>query len=160
MKLLNIAPFIDATAEVCEEVTGKIAIKGELSVKHNLVTTCPVNIISGVSGDIEGIAMIGIPREAALKFAEHLLKRSLRVFDQMVSGALVDLGERIFEQSSVTLKNLGLNFVLTPPALIRGTSICVSTNDEPIIVVPFHFEEIGIIYVNLSVKEKQASQAA
>jgi CheY-specific phosphatase CheX len=160
MKLTNIAPFIDAAVKVCEEVSAKPAVKGDLSVTQNLVTSCPVNIISVVSGDINGVAMIGIPREAALKLAELVLKKSLRVFDQMVSGAILDLGQQVFDQSSKTLNGLGINFVLTPTALIRGTSISVPTNDQPIIVVPLHFEDIGTIYLNLSVEETQAAQAA
>jgi chemotaxis protein CheX len=160
MKLLNLAPFVDAAAEVCEQITEKTAVRGELSVVQDLVTNCPVNIACGISGDIEGIALFGLTRDAAINIASKMLNRPLRVFDQMVSAALMDLGERLLEKSSCALTQHGTNFKLTPATLIRGMSICVPTNGQPTVIVPLQFENIATIYVKLSVREKQASQAA
>ena len=160
MKLETIAPFVEAALEVTEKLTGKPVIRGELSVMQDLVTRCPINIVSDVSGSIRGIVMFGLPRDTAMSLAEIILNRSLRVVDMSVSDALVGLGQKILESSSSALTSTGLEVELTPAKIIRGVSVGVPTEGVPILVVPLQFEEIGTIYVKLSVKEAQAKLAA
>ena len=70
------------------------------------------------------------------------------------------LGQKILECSSSALTATGLEVGLTPAKIIRGVSVSIPTDGVPILVVPLQFEEIGTIYVKLSVKEAQAKIAA
>ena len=160
MKLETITPFVDAAIEVSEKLTGKPAVRGDLSVMQDLVTMCPLNIVSGISGSIRGIIMFGLPRDTAMNLAEIILHKSFRVLDMTVSDALVGLGQQFLESSSSALTTSGLEVELTPAKIIRGVSVSIPTNGVPILVVPLQFEEIGTIYVKLSVKEAQAKLAA
>jgi len=77
-----------------------------------------------------------------------------------VSDALVGLGQKFLESSSSALTSTGLEVELTPASIIRGISVGVPTEGVSILVVPLQFEDIGTIYVNLSVREAQVKQAA
>jgi len=95
-----------------------------------------------------------------MNLAEIILNKSLRVLDMTVSDALVGLGQKFLESSSSALTTTDLEVELTPAKIIRGVSVGIPTNGVPILVVPLQFEDIGTIYVKLSVKEAQAQLAA
>jgi chemotaxis protein CheX len=160
MKIETIAPFVESAAEIVEKLTGKPAVRGELSVMQDLVTRCPVNIVSGVSGTAHGMVLFGLTRDTAMNLAEIILNKSLRVLDASVSEAIVGLGQKILENSSKNLTSTGIEFSVTPADLIRGVGVCVPTGGHPVLVVPLHFEDIGTIYVKLSVKQVQVQQVA
>ena len=160
MDISHIGPLLDSVAKVGRDITSITPSRGELSVTQELFTQCPINIVSGISGDLEGIAMIGFSRESAFAFAEHELKRPIRVFDNAVSTVLINFGEQILEACSTSLKSTINQFSFTPAALIRGTGILIPTNGQPTLVVPLHFEKFGTIYVKLNVKAKLNEQAA
>jgi chemotaxis protein CheX len=160
MKASNIAPFVDAVAQVGERLFSCVPTRGELSVTMDLVTNYPINILTGLTGDIEGVVLFGLNRESALGIAEVILNKKLRVFDQSVSFALVKFGEMILDRDTLALDKLGVDFELLPPAIVRGVGIGVPTNNQPTLIVPLHFEKLGSICVKLSVVEKQFGQAA
>ncbi len=160
MKAEFIVPFVDAAASVGEEITGLHPTRGELELKHELVTSLPINFLCSIRGDIEGIAMFGLSRELAMKFAETILNQKLRVFDQTVSAAIVGMGANICESFMASLTNQGLSVTLSHSAMFRGTHVTVPTSGVPILVVPVQFEGFGTLRVNVSVQEKPSEVAA
>ena len=95
-----------------------------------------------------------------MKFAASMLNREIRVFDQSVSAALVDLGNMIYKISSEALAGQGIKFKLTPSNLVRGINISVPTFGVPTLIVPLQFEGVGTIIVKLSVREQKLGVAA
>ena len=152
MKAEFIIPFIDATTAVGEEIMGAHPSRGELSMNYELVTTEPINILCGVSGAIEGLALFGLSRETAMKIGERMLDTKLRVLDQTVSGAILEFGERLERAFTPLLSKLGHTFELTPVALVRGMHLPVPTMGAPILGVPLHFEGFGTIMVHVSLE--------
>ena len=160
MKADFMIPFVEATSSICEEISGKSVSRGELSVQKDLVTTVPINIVCGISGEIEGIALLGLSKETAMKIASLMIGSDLRVFDNAVSAVLVELGNRIVEASTDALSQMGFQFRLTPSVLVRGMSISISTNDTPALIVPLNFANIGTVEVKLSVRLNKTVEAA
>lgn len=160
MKVSYIAPFVEAVAQVGERLFDQVPTRGELSVVKDLSTTFPINILTGLTGDIEGVVLFGFTRESALAIAETILDKKLRVFDQSVSAALVKFGEMILDRDTLALGKTGVEFELLPPAIVRGVGIGVPTNNQPTLIIPLHFETIGSIWVKLSVIEKLSNRAA
>ena len=150
MKAEFIIPFIEAATAVGEQIMGAHPSRGELSMNYELVTTEPINILCGVSGAIEGIALFGLSRETAMKIGERMLDTKLRVLDQTVSGAILEFGEKLEKAFSPRLSKLGYAFELIPVALVRGMYLPVPTLGSPILGVPLHFEGFGAITVHVS----------
>jgi chemotaxis protein CheX len=160
MKISTIAPLVEAVAQVGERLLLRVPNRGELSVTPQLVTNYPINIVTGIVGDIEGVVLFGLTRESALAVAEAILEKHLRVVDQSVSIALKQFGEMILSQDLSALRDSGVDFQLIPPAIIRGTGINVPTNDSPTLIIPLHFEGVGPICVKVSIFEKSAQAVA
>lgn len=160
MKAEFIAPFAEAATSVAEMIMGAQPVRGDLSAKQVLFTALPVNILCGVNGDLEGLVMYSMSKDTAMKIAELMLGTTPRVFDQMVASAISELGNMITGNSSSIFSGKGMVCNITPPTLVRGNSIRVSTFNVPTLVIPFHFEGVGTIEVNVSLRETRIALAA
>lgn len=160
MKAEYIAPFAEAATSVAEMIMGAQPTRGDLSAKQVLFTALPVNILCGVNGDLEGLVMYSMSKDTAMKIAELMLGTAPRVFDQMVASAISELGNMITGNSSSIFSNKGVVCNITPPTLVRGNSIRISTFNVPTLVIPFHFEGVGAIEVNVSLRETKIALAA
>jgi len=160
MKAEFIAPFAEAATSVAEMIMGTQPKRGDLSAKQVLFTALPVNILCGVNGDLEGLVMYSMSKDTAMKIAELMLGTAPRVFDQMVASAISELGNMITGNSSSIFSNKGVVCNITPPTLVRGNSIRISTFNVPTLVIPFHFDGVGSIEVNVSLRETKIALAA
>jgi chemotaxis protein CheX len=153
MKVEYIAPFAEAASAVAEMMMGCKPTRGKLSAKPELFTALPVNILCGVNGDLEGLVLYGMSKDTALAVAELMLGEKPKVFDQLVASAISELGNMITGNSSSMFSSQGILCNITPPTLIRGNSIRISTFNTPTLVIPLLFEGIGSIDVNVSLRQ-------
>ncbi len=160
MKAEFIAPFAEAATSVAEMIMGAQPIRGDLSAKQVLFTALPVNILCGVNGDLEGLVMYSMSKDTALKIAELMMGTTPKVFDQMVASAISELGNMITGNSSSIFSGKGMVCNITPPTLVRGNNIRISTFNVPTLVIPFTFDGIGSIEVNVSLRETKIALAA
>lgn len=160
MKAEYIAPFAEAATSVAEMIMGTQPTRGDLSAKQVLFTALPVNILCGVNGDLEGLVMYSMSKDTALKIAELMMGSAPKVFDQMVASAISELGNMITGNSSTIFSGKGMVCNITPPTLVRGNNIRISTFNVPTLVIPFVFDGIGSIEVNVSLRETKIALAA
>ena len=160
MKAEFIAPFAEAATSVAEMIMGAQPIRGDLSAKQVSFTALPVNILCGVNGDLEGLVMYSMSKDTALKIAELMMGTTPKVFDQMVASAISELGNMITGNSSSIFSGKGMVCNITPPTLVRGNNIRISTFNVPTLVIPFTFDGIGSIEVNVSLRETKIALAA
>ncbi|MDH4389094.1 MAG: chemotaxis protein CheX [Fimbriimonas sp.] len=160
MKVEFVAPFAEATASVSEVVMGAKPSRGQLSAKPELFTALPVNILCGVNGDLEGLVMYSMSKDTALAIASLMMGSPMRVFDQTVASAISELGNMITGSSSSIFAGQGLICNITPPTLVRGNSIRISTFNTPTLVIPLIFDGVGQIEVNVSLRDTKIALAA
>jgi chemotaxis protein CheX len=160
MKVEFVAPFAEATAAVAEMMMGARPDRGQLSAKPELFTALPVNILCGVNGDLEGLVMYSMSKDTALAIAGLMMGQNCRVFDQLVASAISELGNMITGNSSSIFAGKGVICNITPPTLVRGNSIRISTFNTPTLVIPLIFPEVGQIEVNVSLRETKIALAA
>jgi chemotaxis protein CheX len=160
MKAEYVAPFAEAASAVAEMVMGCRPLRGNLAVKTDLFTVQPINILCGVNGDLEGLVMYSMSKETALGVAGLMLGSVPTVFDQLAASAISELGNMITGNSSSNFSSQGILCNITPPTLVRGTRIQISTFDTPTLVVPLQFGDIGTLEVNISLRQTRISLAA
>lgn len=160
MNATTIAPFVDAVAQIGEERLRVPPTRGELAATKDLVTSCPISIVVGVTGNLNGLLLIELSRESAMAIAEGMLGRKLRVLDHTVATALEEFGKRVTSNCPPAFAKLGLSVQLSEPALIRGTNLVIATHGKPALIVPLHFAGVGSIIVSVSIKRSQGRAAA
>ena len=157
MKVQYVNPFVCAAFSVLETLMSKEVTRGELSMLPTIFTSEECNIITGVTGDIEGQVIYGMSIVTADRMASQMLGTPIVTFDEMAASAIAELGNMITGNASSLLMDAGYTCDITPPSMIRGARIQMTTLQIPALVVPIVID-IGQINITVSLKENLASK--
>lgn len=160
MKVDYVSPFVEATFSVVQTLLRVTPERGLLSARPTIFTTQQVNIVCGITGQIEGQVIYGMSMVAADKIASIMLGQPVITFDQLAASAIAELGNMVSGNSMTLLSGRGYSCDITPPTIIRGTNVKISTLDIPALVIPIKLPDIGEIEVNVSLKERFVSSQA
>jgi chemotaxis protein CheX len=153
MKVEYINPFVTASFSVMETVLGARPEKGALSMRPSVFTSQQCNVITGVTGKIEGHVVYGMSLLTADKIASLMLGQPVRTFDQLAASAIAELGNMVTGNAMALLSEAGYVCDITPPSIVRGSRIKISMLDVPALVVPICLAA-GIIELTVSLQER------
>jgi chemotaxis protein CheX len=128
--------------------------RGELSIEQSSNTSQEVTVLVGVTGEVRGLAMYGMSESTAKKIVSAIVKHPVPIFDEMAQSATAELGNVITGRASTNLSAVGFDCVLTPPTLITGRQVIISTLTIRRLVVPLH-TNFGDIEINLALREEK-----
>jgi chemotaxis protein CheY-P-specific phosphatase CheC len=97
----------------------------------------------------------GLSLVTATKLAASMSAMPLATFDEMASSAIAELGNMISGHATTLLSEAGYECQITPPTLIRGANVEISTS-TPALVVPL-YTDFGKIEINVALKETAGS---
>ncbi|MCW3060606.1 MAG: chemotaxis protein CheX [Capsulimonas sp.] len=141
MKVEYINPFVEASFSVMEMVLGNRPIKGNLAMQPATFTSQQCNVVCGVTGQVQGQVIYGMSLQVADKIATTMLGQPIKVFDQLAASAIAELGNMISGNAMSKLSDAGFICDITPPTIIRGTNVKISTLSIPAIVIPITLEQ-------------------
>ena len=154
MKVQYVNPFVTATFAVIEAMLGVEATRGQLAMRPAIFTSQQCNIITGVTGMIEGQALYGMSFLTVDKVASLMLGQPIHTFDPLAASAVAELGNMITGNAMALLSEAGYVCDITPPSIIRGTNVQISTLSIPALVVPILMEDVGEIELTVSLQER------
>lgn len=154
MKVQYINPFVCAAFSVIETLINIKPEKGALTARPTLFTSQQCNVITGVTGQIEGQVLYGMSLITADKMASAMLGQPVRTFDQLAASAIGELGNMISGNASTALAEAGFHCDITPPSIVRGTNVKISTLNIPALVVPVMLPDIGQVEIIVCLQEK------
>lgn len=160
MKVEYVSPFVQGAMTVITQLLNVTPERGHLSGRPQMFTTQQVNIVVGVTGMVEGQVIYGMSVQAADRIAGIMLGQPVVTFDQLAASAIAELGNMISGNSLGVLSQAGFVCDITPPTIIRGSSVRISTLDIPALVIPLKLEDIGTVEINVSLQERRRSVAA
>lgn len=154
MKVEYINAFIKASTEVLNNfVTEKFSV-GKPSVRQNPFPTKEIVIILGITGDIKGQAVFSLSEDMAMKIASGMMMgMPVTEIDEMAKSALSELGNMIMGNSATLLFNQGVTIDITPPSLVKGNSIEISSAGMETILVPL-VSTIGEVEFDIAMKQR------
>lgn len=152
MKAEYVNPFVRGAFHVLKSLFEVEPTKGKLDVRPNIFTSQQCNVIMGVTGRVEGQVIYGMNLITADKIASQMLGQQIRTFDHLAASAIAELGNMITGNASAHLAEAGYECVITPPSIIRGTNVKISTLCIPAIVVPIEMP-LGKIEITVSLHE-------
>ena len=153
MKVEYVNPFAAASFSVLEGLLGEKPLKGQLAMRPSCFTSQQCNVITGVTGKIQGQVIYGMSLITADKIASIMLGQPIRTFDQLAASAIAEMGNMISGNAMALLSEAGYVCDITPPTIIRGTNVKISTLDIPALVIPICIEA-GQIEVTVCLQEK------
>jgi chemotaxis protein CheX len=158
MRVEFVDPFVRAGFSVLETLVQDRPDRGALSMRATTFTTQQVTILVGVNGSISGAVLYGTSLVTAQKIAAAMIGQPIKEMDDMAWSAIAELGNIISGNAIQYLYGTGYKCDITPPSVLRGINIQVSTS-VPALVVPMT-TRFGRIEINVALAESAASKAA
>lgn len=154
MKVEFINPFIKASTEVLRMIAQIEFATGKPYMKMSPFSPSSVLIVVGITGDISGQAVISMSNELARGVASKMMMgMPVDELDEMSKSALSELGNMIMGNAATLLFNSEISVDITPPALMVGEGITISSGSMVTIGIPLS-SELGTMNLDISVKEK------
>jgi len=157
MKIEIVDPFVRAAFAVLEQVLQQRPERGQLSMRNATFTTQQVTIVYGVVGMVEGSILYGMSLVTAAKIASMMIGSPLMSFDNLASSAISDLGNMVTGNAAASLAEAGYTCSITPPSIVRGANIRISTVTAAL-VVPVN-TVAGRVEFNIALQECRAPAA-
>ena len=152
MKVEYINAFIKASTEVLNNfVTEKFSV-GKPYVRQNPYPTKELVIILGITGDFKGQALFSMSEGLAKAVASGMMMgMPVDEIDEMAKSALSELGNMVMGNSATILFNSGFKIDITPPSLVKGSAIEISSAGMETICVPL-VSSLGEIEFDIGIK--------
>lgn len=152
MNVQFLNPFLLAASEVLKKEIGAEPTRGELTLQKSALTTDDVTVLIHLVGQVYGVVMYGMPIETSLNFVSRILGQEFTEFDSLAQSGVAELGNVISGAATVKFSQAGYQSNISPPMVIIGKNVQVSTLDFPRIVVPLQ-TAYGDLMVHLALKE-------
>ena len=153
MKVQFINPFIEAAHDVFEQITHQSLSLGSPSLTTTPLTSHEINVIIGITGTISGQVLYSMEPKVALSIAGAMMGGPpVPEFDDMAQSAIAELGNILTGNAMIRLANEGYVCHLTPPTIIQGKNIVISTLDILSLSVPLQCES-GDITLGVALRE-------
>ncbi|MGI6628820.1 MAG: chemotaxis protein CheX [Bacillota bacterium] len=150
-----INPFIESAYSFLKQELGTEVTRGQLRLKESRATSGEVNVAIGVTGDAEGIAIYSMSERTAKAVAAVLIGEPVPVFDNLAESAIAEMGNIITGQAAIGLEEQGYVCKLSPPTLISGKGVVISTLDIQRLIVPL---ELPLGYLEICVALRYLAQ--
>lgn len=154
VKYLN--PFVEAATEVLSTEIKSPVFRGELRLEKSSLTTDDVTVLICLVGQIYGVVMLGMSTATGLGITSEILGQDFEKFDSLAQSGVAELGNVITGCATIKLSKTGIQSNISPPTLITGKKVQVSTLDFQRIVVPLQTRH-GDLIVHLALKEKMTA---
>ena len=150
VKFMN--PFIEAATEVLKVECGVDVGRGNLSLAKSSMTAEDITVLLSLVGQIQGVVLYGLSTTTALSLVSRVMGQQFSTFDNLAQSGVAELGNVITGRATVKLSEAGYNVNISPPTLIQGKGITISTLDFGRICVPLK-TEFGEISTHLALRE-------
>jgi chemotaxis protein CheX len=150
VKFLN--PFVEAAVEVLQAECQISVQRGNLSLQKSALTTDDITVLISLIGQVQGVVLYGLSTSTGLALVSRVMGQDFAEFDNLAQSGIAELGNVISGRATVNLSKTGFASNISPPTLIQGKGVTISTLDFPRIVVPLT-SEVGQVVVHLAIRE-------
>jgi len=153
MNIEYINPFIEASQTVLKQIA-QIDVKlGKVYLKDSPYKSESIVIIVGITGSIRGQAIFTMSRELAMVIASSMMYgMEITEFDEIPKSAIAELTNMILGNAATLLYNKGVCIEITPPFLLLGDNVQISSNKMKTICVPLIISGDNVIELDISIE--------
>jgi len=154
MNVEYINPFIEASQAVLKQIAGIDAKLGKVYLKNSPYKSDSVVIIVGLTGNMRGQAIFSLSKSVAMSIASSMMGgMPVTELDEISRSAVSELANMILGNAATILFNRGVSIEITPPSLLMGDNMQVSSDKLKIICIPLLFDDGNVIEIDISVEK-------
>ena len=149
MRYDYVQPFVSSAQEILEAV-----LSGQIAPGKVVLSPVPragngVTAIVGVTGDGEGRVLFEMSRQTALAIAAEMNSEPQSELGSLVKDTLSELASMMTGRAISLLNDMGYKLRVSPPTLIAGDNVTISTAELETLVVPLETAH-GEVVVNVA----------
>lgn len=152
MKVEFINPFLTAACQVIEQEIKCPVGKGALRVQESPLASDEVTVLIGVTGEVKGVVLYCLGERTAKAFVGAMTGEATPTFDRMAESAVAEMGNVITGLASSMLEKAGYRCHISPPSLITGRGVVISTLAIKRLVIPLE-TPLGEIAIHVAMQE-------
>ncbi|HOS68680.1 MAG TPA: chemotaxis protein CheX [Bacillota bacterium] len=154
MNVEYINPFISVSVNLMKMVCNETASRGKVFIKNSTFASDNVVIIIGVAGEIKGQVFFSMNNITACNIASTMMfGTEVKELDDMAKSAIAELGNMIMGNVSTEFFNNGIKIDITPPTVLVGKDMALSTRGLKTICIPLLLEKLGKIEIDVALTE-------
>lgn len=155
MNVEYINPFISVSVNLMKMVCNVTAARGKIFIKDSTFSSDNVVIIIGVAGEIKGQVFFSMNNSTACNIASAMMfGMEVKELNDMAKSAIAELGNMIMGNVSTEFFNNGIKIDITPPTILVGKEMAVSTKGLKTICIPLLLEKLGKIEIDVALTEQ------
>jgi len=153
MNVEYINPFIEASQQVFQMMTGIKPTLGKVHLKNSPYPSDSVAVIVGLTGKLRGQVIMSLDVNTAMSIASIMMGgMQIEKFDDMPRSAISELGNMIMGNTATILFAKGIGIDITPPSLLMGEKIIVSQSNMKTICVPLNLGDNRKFSIDISLE--------
>jgi chemotaxis protein CheX len=144
-----VQPFVSSAQEILGQVlSGQIAA-GKVQLSPSPKAGSGVTAIVGVTGEGEGRVLFEMSRETALAIATEMNDEPQEELGSLAQDTLSELASMMTGRAVSLLNDKGYQLRVSPPTLIAGDNVTISTAELETMTVPLETTH-GEVVVNVA----------
>lgn len=160
MRAEFVNPFLVAAAEVLRAELGAAPERGPLRVVGSRVTPGELTVMLGVTGAVEGMVLLGMSELTGRRIVGQLVGRHpASLADELLESGVGELGNMITGRATVLLEAAGYPCDITPPTVLSGRDVLISTVEVQRLVIPLQLPH-GSLEIHVALQERGAGRRA
>jgi len=152
MNVTFLNPFLEAAIEVLKAEVGLSVSRGNLDLQKSAMTTDDVTVLLHLTGEVYGVVLYSMPFQTGLKMVSNIMGQEFLEFEPLVESGIAELGNVITGRATIKFSEAGYQSNISPPTVITGKGVQISTLDFPRIVVPLT-TDLGNLTVHLALRQ-------
>ncbi len=152
MNVQFLNPFLEAANEVLKAEIGVDVQRGEISLQRSALTANEVTVLLSMIGQLQGVVLYGMSKATACMMVSKMMGEPIAELDSLAQSGVAELGNVLTGRATIKLSEIGLQTDISPPTVIIGAGITVSTLDFPRLVVPIRFGGDHMLEAHLALR--------
>lgn len=154
MNVEHINPFIEASKTVMKTVANIDVSLGRVYLKTSPYSSETLVVVVGLMGELRGQVIFSMDKNVAFKIASAMMMgMSITKLDEMSKSAIAESTNMILGNAATLFYNRGINIQITPPSLMMGNNIQISTPNMKILSIPLILSTGGKIEMDIALVE-------
>lgn len=154
MNVEYINPFLEASRLVLKSVANMDITLGKVYLKTSTYPSDALLIIIGLMGKLKGQVVFSMSKSAACQIASAMMMGMPVIeLDDVSKSAVSEAANMILGNAATILSSKGFNIDITPPSMLIGNNMEISTLKAQTVCVPLNLSSGNLMELNISTIE-------
>jgi chemotaxis protein CheX len=151
-RLIN--AFVDGVIKTLKTMASTDATPGKPFIEPEFVLKGEIaGMVGMVAPPLRGTLLISYKKESIFQILENMLGEKYSEINGEVADAVGEMTNMIYGSAKTTLNQLGYNFEMAIPTVIRGEFTITKGDKGATLVIPFNLSNGSTFYVEITVQQ-------